>query len=41
MENDDNLVPFLKEVLERRDIVREEEEKEEKEEKKRRRMINE
>ena len=35
LENDDNLVPFFKEVLERRDSVRNEEEKEEKEERRR------
>ena len=40
LENDDNLVAFFKEVLDKRDKVREEEEKQEKEEKKRRMVMS-
>ena len=40
LENDDNLVPFFKEVLDRRDKVRDEEEKQEKEERKKRMMMS-
>ena len=40
LENDDNLVLFFTEVLDRRDKVREEEEKQEKEERKRRMMMS-